>query len=223
MREGGGNPAFFCLRRSARGFYSAKRRPGPARLRRLCVLRRLFLSSSLPLAVAFSFRPCFTVSLFPLFFLRFRLLIASGRRFFSSPFPFRRARPFLGIAAKKETRERKKKMEEKAPGPALSKINCSPRGRSIRIKEAAGAGAFRALRKAKPRDVLAAHPQALGAARLDAVWGVSTPRADFAPPQLKSKNPPSLWAHGQGCGPCPSFGQIGSIAESQQNSCRGPH
>lgn len=138
-------------------------------------------------------------------------------------FSFSSSAPVSWHCREKRNTGKEEKMEEKAPGPALSKINCSLRGRSIRLKEAAGAGAFRALRKAKPRDGLAAHTQALGAARLDAVWGVSTPRADFAPPQLKSKNPPSLWAHGQGCGPCPSFGQIGSIAESQQNSCRGPH
>ena len=65
-------------------------------------------------------------------------------------FSFSSSAPVSWHCREKRNTGKEEKMEEKAPGPALSKINCSPRGRSIRLKEAAGAGAFRALRKAKP-------------------------------------------------------------------------
>ena len=113
----------------------------------------LFLSSSLPLfrAQSLSLFGLASRSLSSLFFF-FVFVFLSFPAAASSPLLFlfvERAR-FLALPRKKKHGKGRKKMEEKAPGPALSKINCSPRGRSIRLKEAAGAGAFRALRKAKP-------------------------------------------------------------------------
>ena len=145
-------------------------------------LRRLPLSSSFPLFLfsrlslslfGIASRSRFSLCFFLLFLLLlFLLLLVSGRRFFSRHFLFV-ARARFCIAAKKK-RGKGRKNGRKSAGASPVKINCSPRGRSIRPKAAAGAGAFRALRKAKPPRGLAAHPQAPGAARLDAVWGVSS-------------------------------------------------
>lgn len=152
MREGGENPAFFCLRRSARGFYSAKRRPGPARLRRLCVLRRLFLSSSLPLfhAQSLSLFGLASRSLSSLFFSSFSSSYRFRPPLLLPSFSFSSSAPVSWHCREKRNTGKEEKNGRKSAGPCSVKNKLFAPGPLDPAQRSGRRRAFRALRKAKP-------------------------------------------------------------------------
>lgn len=220
-----GKPRLFLSAPSGLGaFFSdaaPKPRPAPAPLRSLKpLLPSLFLSSYLPLA-RFRFSALFHVlSLASSFFFFFSFPAAASP---PPAFSFSPRAPASFIPAKKRGKERKKG-RKKAGRPSLPQNKFfAPGAHDPAPKKRPEPARWRSIcPKQRPPRRVGALTQALGGRGLTR-FGAGAAACGFCAAAVEIEKPALIMGSWQGCGPCPGFGQIGAIAESQQNSCRGPH